>query len=117
MGYCQGSAAKRAEKNGTKILYTAHGFHFHKGAPLLNWLLYYPMEKICSGMADGLITINQEDYALAKVKMHTKKIYYIPGIGVVDTAKFDDTVVDREKSVLSSGYQMKQLCFFRSVNL
>ena len=34
-------AAKKARKNGTKIIYTAHGFHFFKGAPLLNWLIYY----------------------------------------------------------------------------
>ena len=29
----------------TKCIYTAHGFHFYKGAPLLNWLIYYPIEK------------------------------------------------------------------------
>ena len=39
-------AAKKARKKyGTKVIYTAHGFHFYKGAPKLNWLLFYPIEK------------------------------------------------------------------------
>ena len=52
-------AAIKARKKGTKVIYTAHGFHFFKGAPLLNWLLYYPIEKMCSYFTDALITINQ----------------------------------------------------------
>ena len=80
-------AARKARKKGTKVIYTAHGFHFFKGAPLLNWLLYYPAEKICSYFTDVLITINQEDYALAQRKMKTKRVCYIPGVGV-DTSKF-----------------------------
>ena len=55
-------AAIKARKKGTKVIYTAHGFHFFKGAPLLNWMLYYPAEKICSYFTDILITINKEDY-------------------------------------------------------
>ena len=33
-------AAARSRRQGTKVLYTAHGFHFYKGAPLINWLIY-----------------------------------------------------------------------------
>ncbi|NLO97204.1 MAG: glycosyltransferase family 4 protein, partial [Peptococcaceae bacterium] len=50
-------AARKARKSGTKVIYTAHGFHFFKGAPLINWLVYYPIEKILSGFTDVLITI------------------------------------------------------------
>lgn len=71
----------------TKVIYTAHGFHFYKGAPLKNWILYYPIEKICSYMTDILITINKEDYAFAQRKMRAKKVEYIPGIGI-DNKKF-----------------------------
>lgn len=74
----------------SKLLYTAHGFHFYKGAPKKNWLLYYPAEKICSYMTDTLITINKEDYALAKKKMKAKNVAYLPGIGV-DLKKFQVT--------------------------
>ena len=45
---------------GTKVFYTAHGFHFHKGAPLKNWLIYYPLEKWLAKYTDTLITINKE---------------------------------------------------------
>ncbi len=74
-------------RKGVKAVYTAHGFHFYKGAPLINWLIYYPIEKICSCWTDILITINREDYTFAKRKMKARRIEYIPGIGV-DIRKF-----------------------------
>jgi len=54
-------ASLKARKNGTRVIYTAHGFHFYKGAPLLNWLLFYPVEKILARYTDELITINKEE--------------------------------------------------------
>ena len=66
----------------TKVLYTAHGFHFHKKSPRANWIIYYTAEKLCSYLTDGLITINEEDYTLAKRKMKAKNVFYIPGIGI-----------------------------------
>ncbi|NMR89581.1 glycosyltransferase, partial [Vibrio parahaemolyticus] len=48
--------------NNVRVFYTAHGFHFYEGAPLKNWLLYYPIEKWLSKYTDCLITINEEDY-------------------------------------------------------
>lgn len=75
-------AARRARKHGTKVYYTAHGFHFFKGAPLLNWLVYFPIELICSYMTDVLITINREDHALAKKHMHAGTVEYVPGVGI-----------------------------------
>lgn len=70
-----------------KVIYQAHGFHFWKGAPLKNWLLYYPVEKIFAHYTDILITINQEDFAFAQKKMKAKKVTYIPGVGV-DRSRF-----------------------------
>lgn len=70
-----------------KVIYTAHGFHFYKGAPLLNWLVYYPVEKMLSRCTDVLITINEEDYQLAKRRFHAKEILKIDGVGV-DLEKF-----------------------------
>ena len=76
-------AAKKARKNGTRVIYTAHGFHFYKGAPLKNWLIYYPIEKLMSRYTDCLITISLEDYELAKRKFSKiKKIEHIYGIGM-----------------------------------
>jgi len=72
----------------TKLLYTAHGFHFYKGAPFMNWLLYYPMEKYFAKYTDILITINEEDYKNAKYKLSScKSIYKVDGVGV-DLSRF-----------------------------
>ncbi len=65
-----------------KVIYTAHGFHFYKGAPVKNWLIYYSIEKLCSRNTDVLITINTEDYNLAKNKLKAKETHYIPGVGI-----------------------------------
>ena len=80
-------AAKDARKKGTKVIYTAHGFHFYKGAPKKNWIMFYPVEKICSRFTDVLITINKEDYEFSKKHMNAARIEYIPGVGI-DTKKF-----------------------------
>lgn len=78
--------ANRLSRNykNTKMIYTAHGFHFFAGAPKINWLMFYPVEKFCARFTDLLITINKEDYAAAK-KFRLKKngvVQYVPGIGV-----------------------------------
>ena len=85
---------KFRKKKGLKVFYTAHGFHFYKGAPKLNWMVYYPVEKFCSRFTDKLITINQEDYTLAKNKFKAKEVHYVPGVGI-DLSKFENVQVDR----------------------
>ena len=68
-----------------RVIYQAHGFHFYKGAPKKNWLFYYPIEKWLARYTDALITINQEDYELAKAKFKLRnhgKVYYVPGVGI-----------------------------------
>lgn len=81
------------KKQDLKVFYTAHGFHFYKGAPKLNWMIYYPVEKFCSRYTDLLITINKEDYAFAKKKMSAKRIEYVPGVGV-ELSRFENVQVD-----------------------
>jgi hypothetical protein len=41
-----------ARKNRAKIIYTAHGFHFYKGALLINWFIYYPIERYLTRYTD-----------------------------------------------------------------
>jgi glycosyltransferase EpsD len=74
-------AAKHRRKKGLKVIYTAHGFHFFKGAPLLNWLLYYPVERFLAKYTDKLIVINREDAQIVQ-KMPFKSVIHINGIGV-----------------------------------
>ncbi len=74
-------AARKARKQGTKVIYIAHGFHFFRGAPRKNWLLYYPLEKHFARLCDMVITINEEDYRLAK-RCFPGRVEHIHGIGV-----------------------------------
>lgn len=99
-------AAKKARKKGTRVIYTAHGFHFYKGAPLLNWLIFYPIEKYLSKYTDCLITINEEDYNLAKRKFKAKRIELVHGVGV-DKNKFDFEMTDKEKHELRVSLGLK----------
>ena len=80
-------ASVSARKRGTKVIYTAHGFHFHKGSSLVSWLAYYPVEWLLAPLTDILLTMNREDYALAKKRMHARRVEYVPGVGI-DTKHF-----------------------------
>ena len=81
-------AARKARIKGTRVIYTAHGFHFFKEAPFVNWLLYYPIEKWLANYTDCLITINEEDYGLLMHRpFNAGRIEKINGVGV-DIDKF-----------------------------
>lgn len=80
-------AARDARKHGTKVFYTAHGFHFYKGAPKKYWAMFYPVEKLLAKDTDVLITINQEDYDLARKHFKAGKVVKVNGVGV-DLSKF-----------------------------
>ncbi len=100
-------ASKKARrKNHTRVIYTAHGFHFYKGAPLKYWLIFYPVEKFLARYTDDLITINKEDYELASLKFKTN-VYYVPGVGI-DPKKFDIKMSDKEKLDLRKSLGLKK---------
>jgi len=81
-------ASRKARKKGTKVIYTAHGFAFWKGASKKDWLLYYNAEKFFAKYTDILVLINKEDYETAvSRKFRAGKIYKIDGVGV-NTDKF-----------------------------
>ncbi|MGG1676771.1 glycosyltransferase family 4 protein [Neobacillus sp. NRS-1170] len=67
-----------------KVLYTAHGFHFFKGASRKNWILFYPAEKMAKRWTDGLLVMNEEDYQLGK-RLGFKEndnMFRVHGVGV-----------------------------------
>ena len=100
-------ASKHARKAyGTRVIYTAHGFHFYKGAPKINWLIFYPVEKYLSKYTDDLITINNEDYELAIKKFKAKRTHYVPGVGV-DPKKFDFELSQEERHELRKSLGIK----------
>ena len=89
-------AAKKARKRGTKVIYMVHGFHFYKGSSKAAWLVYYPIEKHMAKRCDLLITINEEDYALARRKFRGRtEIAHIHGIGVDERRYHPSTPAER----------------------
>lgn len=80
-------ACRKYRKQGLRVFYTAHGFHFYTGAPRKNWLLYYPVERFLSRWTDVLITMNLEDYDRART-FRAGRVEYMHGVGV-DIRRFD----------------------------
>jgi glycosyltransferase involved in cell wall biosynthesis len=73
-----------AKGTASKVLYTAHGFHFYQGCPAVNRIIYKNMERWAAHDTDVLVTINQEDYAAAK-QFRLKpegRVVLIPGVGL-----------------------------------
>ena len=104
-GFVARLAAMNARRNGTKVFYTAHGFHFYKGSPKKNWIVYYPIEKFFSRFTDTLITIAHEDFQLASLKFHCK-VEYIHGVGVDEKRYF--IVSKAEKNIQKGKMGFKQ---------
>ena len=100
-------AARRARKHGTKVFYTAHGFHFYKGAPKKNWLVFYPIEKLFSRFTDKLITITAEDYKLASEKFHCDTVR-IHGVGVDEKRYFPVDNDEKKELRLKMGFGEEQ---------
>lgn len=93
MGVLTRLAAKRTRRTGgTRVLYFAHGFHFFRGAPKKNWLIFYPIEKLMSRWTDRIITINQEDFSFASAHFRVPVEKYC-GIGI-NTQKFSKVSID-----------------------
>ena len=102
------AAVTSRKKYKTRVLYTAHGLHFYNGAPIINWLLFYPVEKILSKYTDTLILINQEDYNFCKSKFkQCKDIRYIPGVGI-SKEKFDLKLGNEERIKLRKKLGIKE---------
>lgn len=94
-------AARKSSKQGTVVMYTCHGFHFHNASPKKNWLLYYPIEKWLSRYCDYLVTINREDFNRAKT-FYCPNVRYIPSVGV-DLTRIRNTTIDMDKYKTSLG--------------
>lgn len=95
-----------------KIIYTAHGFHFYKGAPLVNWIVYYLAERFLARFTDALITMNSEDFETAKRLRLRKggKAYFIPGVGtnIGDFVQIDS---DSDKNKLKKSLGLPENSF------
>lgn len=95
------------------VLYTAHGFHFHKGSSLRNWMTYYWAEKCAARLTDGLITINEEDYEVAKgFRLRAGgQVYYVPGVGVDLSIYYPGSEQERKQVRTNLGVNLEDVVF------
>lgn len=96
--------AQKARKKGTKVFYTAHGFHFYDGAPKKNWMVFYLLEKDFSRKCDKLICINEEDYQTAKAKGFHCQVERIHGVGVDEKRYFPVDEAEKRRLRKEMGY-------------
>jgi glycosyltransferase involved in cell wall biosynthesis len=80
---------RRNAQNHPKVIYTAHGFHFHPyGRPLQN-AIFKTLERLAGRWTDHLVTINHadEEAAISSRIVPGAQVQYIPGIGI-DTEQY-----------------------------
>ena len=92
-------AAKKTRKQGTKVIYMAHGFHFFKGSSKASWKVFYPIEKRMARYCDLLITVNEEDFALAKERFgRLTQVAHIHGVGV-DEGRYHPASMEEQRAM------------------
>ena len=102
----------------TAVIYTAHGFHFYKGAPVKNWLLYYTAERLLARFTDALVTINEEDEGWARSFRLKRggRVFRIPGVGV-DTRRYAPRPELRKEARLRMGVMEEEFCLLTAALL
>lgn len=100
-----------------KVFYTAHGFHFYKGAPFKSWILYYLSEKWLSRYTDCLITINKEDYDIAIKRFKSDKVKMVHGVGI-ELNRFQPQTIELKNKVRKEyGYKEDDFILFFAAEL
>ncbi len=88
-----------------RIIYQAHGFHFYKGSPKKNWIVFYTIEKVLARFTDAIITMNSEDYEAARhFKLRQNgKVYNVHGVGI-DLSEYHGIQQFRDKKRRELGF-------------
>lgn len=111
MGGVLGRLVTLGQKKRPYVIYTAHGFHFYKGAPFYYWMIYFPVEYLLSRCTDCLITINREDYQRA-FRFPLRKggmAKRIPGVGLF-VERYASRVPEREE--IRQKFGLSEDCFY-----
>lgn len=73
---------RRSEK--FKVIYTAHGLHFHSLGGKLSNMVFRTLERVAGKWTDYVVVMNREDFASAKAcrLVPPARVRFMPGIGV-----------------------------------
>ena len=99
------AAARTPRDRRPAVVYTAHGFHFHKDGRAVTNLVFAGAEKLAGRWTDRLVVINHEDRAQAARLgiVPREHLVEMPGIGV-DTSWFSPgQVVPETASAIRAG--------------
>ena len=102
-------AVKKCKLKNIKIVYMAHGFHFYKGQNKIKYLLFYFAEKYLAKFTNEIITINLDDYNIAKNKFKTN-VNYVSGVGL-NPEKFNFKITNKQKKDLRKSLGIKEKDF------
>lgn len=78
------------------VVYSAHGFHFYRGAPRIQAAVSLAVERLLARCTDAVVTMNAEDYAAAR-RFRLKPggtVHMIHGVGI-DVSRFDCPAAER----------------------
>lgn len=75
---------KARHQLGSRVIYTAHGFHFYTGGSPIRNGVFLALEKYAGRWTDDLVVINNEDlvHAHKYAIVPHNRVHHMPGIGV-----------------------------------
>ncbi len=99
---------RRDRAAGPQVVYTAHGFHFHRGGTAWRNAAFLALEKLAGRWTDWLVVINREDEAAARRwrLLPDDRIRWMPGVGVDRTRYSPEAVGADEVRALRAELQL-----------
>ncbi len=97
--------SRMASESRPRVVYTAHGFHFHSAGSWLTNAIFLTAERVAGRWTDRLVVINRDDYEAARRHriVSDRRLCYMRGIGL-DTEWWSPASVtpDAARSALES---------------
>jgi glycosyltransferase involved in cell wall biosynthesis len=92
----------------TRVIYTAHGFHFHPEGSRLRNAMFLGLERLGGRWTDHLVVMNQDDYAAARHYrlVPEERLEFMPGIGIDLTAYDGAAITPQRREALRTALKL-----------